>query len=295
MSKSHPLSLLACNVYVSAGQKTSHEKVLVHLLREAQSTCLSLSGDIKKSTGNNHGISITTTSRESPAVQFDESLAHDSFLPTLEQQRVLLSSLAKRNVLPPAVMIVHAYADPAYNRSSFHLAGTRADAIATVASTLAISAIQMLRQEENDDETVDWSSIPENAASTNRNHTQHPFVGHVDHVSVMPLISPTGQDVGNHNNNMVDEFTLSPTFASGRAARAIGTALKRSKLMDEVYYYGDARPLATVRRERTRFFRTGGCADHPTNHSTTPQPQLSTVGAPPEFVENYNISPDAKL
>ena len=282
--------LLACNVYVTAGQKSSHERILLQLLRQAQSMCMSISAasdDNAKSgaENNQHGI-----------------IEDDSFLsclpPTsLEQQQPRLLSLLsteKRRLLP-SVMMVHAYTDAVYNRSSFHLAGTNAgDAIVKVASTLAISAIQMLKDDDDEKEASDTSTSSSSDCTRQHQH-HHPFVGYVDHVSVMPLISPTAeQNVIDNNNTVGDECNrdFQPTSASGMAARAIGKALEQASTIDDVFYYGDAHPfgtpLATVRRERTRFFQTGGFRTEIITKSDISTAQL-TVGAPPQFVENFNI------
>jgi glutamate formiminotransferase len=231
-------SLVACNVYVSAGGKPNHVPILLNLLQEAQEHCTRLAGNSKP----------TTTSST------DTSYA----------------------------AIVHAYADPVYNRSSFHLAGT-AENVANVASNLASQAIQVLRKEMANESSEDVNDLEQ--------ASHHPFVGLVDHVTVMPLAS----DNKNKNNNLQSgtlqpAHSFQPLTASAWAARNIGQRL--SELQVQVYYYGHAHPettpLATIRRERTNFFTSGGLLEP--DNTFQPATNVATVGAPAEgFAENYNV------
>lgn len=164
-----------------------------------------------------------------------------------------LLELAQRG--PTAV--VHAYADGIYNRSSFHLVGEAGQVVET-ATDLALMAIDALRKDTSDLTTA----------------SPHPTVGIVDHIAVMPLF-------GRDSSVATDPFE--PNTPSGWAARKIGTGL--AKLVD-VLYYGSAHPtsksLADVRREQTSFFQS-------TLSHQAPMRQVTTVGAPLGFVENYNI------
>jgi len=170
------------------------------------------------------------------------------------------------------IVVVHAYADGPYDRSSFHLAGQPSPVVA-VASELIKGAIQGL-------------SLTRMYESTDEVASRHPFVGIVDHVSVMPLGNDTSEITdGVKKVRFMDSYSW-----TGSAAREIGSAM--DQLGVEVHYYGDAHPnktpLATVRREQTSFFRSGGL-----NDSSYPMPTskagVATVGAPPSFVENYNV------
>jgi glutamate formiminotransferase len=162
------------------------------------------------------------------------------------------------------ITVVHAYADGPYDRSSFHLAGNPC-AVADVASSLAIHAMDGLL------------ILPK---LTGDEVSRHPFVGLVDHVSVMPL-PPTQTDKS------------SDTSSHGDAALSIGKRLETSGV--QVFYYGDAHPertpLAVVRREQTNFFRSGGLQQNQngTERSTPTEKGVATVGAPATFVENFNI------
>jgi glutamate formiminotransferase len=231
-------SLVACNVYVSAGGKPNHVSILLNLLQQAQEDCTRLDGNNSKPTTTLlHGESRSSTETTSSAA------------------------------------IVHAYADPVYNRSSFHLAGT-AENVANVASNLASQAIQVLRKEMiNELEDCDDQAY------------HHPFVGLVDHVTVMPLASEN--KIFQPGASQPPQI-FQPLTASGWAARSIGQRL--SELQVQVYYYGHAHPettpLATIRRERTNFFTSGGLLEPDSSQPTT---EVATVGAPQVFAENYNI------
>lgn len=163
------------------------------------------------------------------------------------------------------IVVVHAYADPAYNRSSFHLAGQPSPVVA-VAAELAKGAIEAL---------LTIPQVDEDDTST------HPFVGIVDHVAVMPLNDMHETVAGRENDH-----SYKPT---GWAARKIGDMM--DQLGVDVLYYGDAHPdgtpLATVRREQTSFFRSGGLGASSTSSNT--KVGVATVGAPSTFVENYNV------
>jgi hypothetical protein len=265
-------SLVACNVYVSAGGKPHHVPLMLNLLQQAQEHCTELAG------GN------------SKPIELDSNTETTTF-----------SSAA----------IVHAYADPVYNRSSFHLAGT-AENVASVASHLASQAIQVLRKEMANELADD---------NNNDQASHHPFVGLVDHVTVMPLATSSDSDYQNiQPDTDTDTVTVTstsqptahstssavfqPLTASAWAARTIGQRL--SELQVQVYYYGHAHPettpLAIIRRERTNFFTSGGLLLEPTTdltgstHQAPPPPaaaaaplEVATVGAPEGFAENYNI------
>jgi hypothetical protein len=83
---------------------------------------------------------------------------------------------------------------------------------------------------------------------------------------------------------------ISSISAHGNAAMCIGARLQDSGV--QVFFYGDAHPentpLATIRREQTNFFKSGGLAE--TNEAAVfSRIGYATVGAPTTFVENFNI------
>jgi len=88
----------------------------------------------------------------------------------------------------------------------------------------------------------------------------HPTVGVVDHISILPV------DVD---------------FDRGEIARSIGRQIQTTVPSLNILYYGSAHPeglsLAKIRREQTNFFQ---------DRSTT---NALLLGAPPHFVENYNL------
>eukprot|EP00984_Skeletonema_dohrnii_P020466 scaffold9984_cov148-Skeletonema_dohrnii-CCMP3373.AAC.17 len=169
-----------------------------------------------------------------------------------------------------AAAVVHAYADIPYDRSSFHLAG-RSDCVAEVAISLIQNALNEIELKNNN-----------NNDASNKLEARHPFVGLVDHVSVMSI---TSQEI---------RTTTPTTAAAASAARQIGSQIDQSNSNSiKIHYYGMAcpnnTPLATVRR-KTSFFNSGGAHDNNENQ----QQQLyekgeCTIGTPLEFVENYNI------
>ena len=189
------------------------------------------------------------------------------------------------------IVMVHAYADGPYDRSSFHLAGTPSH-VAAVAGTLATNAVKHLL----DYKKQHTSTNSDNDHSTGT--TVHPTVGLVDHISVMPLVQERDDEDD-------DEFTLDQvtnllpltqdddmpdgTVPSGWVARSLGHAMEYAGA--NVLYYGSAHPqqtpLATVRRESTLFFSQSS----PDQHSIAASSAAgqATVGAPSHFTENYNI------
>lgn len=182
------------------------------------------------------------------------------------------------------VAVVHAFADVPYNRSSFHLAG-RSDCVADVAVHLILDSF----------DKIDFDS-------STSSDSAHPFVGLIDHVSVMPLVSFP----------MVVPSLSTKSAASGEtglhisqvaavdAARATGGAISNTQQLANVFYYGLAcpnhTPLAKVRKEKTRFFNSGGSRLNGHGKSTISEDVQTTklkgdctIGVPFHFVENFNI------
>ena len=176
---------------------------------------------------------------------------------------------ACRNV-SPTVVVVHAYADPVYNRSSIHLVGT-AKRIATDAANLACRAFEQLRDVASDYEDI-------------RSKAYHPSVGLVDHIAVMPLTNNNDADSSYAIELLEKNQDDTP---SGWAAKQIGQAMMDHMEEVQIYYYGTAHPykipLAQVRREQTSFLQSNILATKDIHRDIT------TVGAPPHFVENFNI------
>mmetsp|Transcript_27566 Transcript_27566/g.75212 ORF Transcript_27566/g.75212 Transcript_27566/m.75212 type:complete len:364 (-) Transcript_27566:98-1189(-) len=192
-----------------------------------------------------------------------------------------LSKQGKELKQKERVVVVHAFRDGPYDRSSFHLAGSPA-LVADVGSSLAGRAIEALTRfdasyynQSINTMTRTQSSNAPRAEETNDNGStsagqRHPTVGLVDHVSVLPLEDETAGSI------------------TGSVAREIGEIMKT--VGADVLYYGNAHPsgkeLAVVRRESTRFFDTSSA--NPPVAVTNTAGQV-TVGAPPRFVENFNI------
>jgi glutamate formiminotransferase len=197
----------------------------------------------------------------------------------------------KNNSPKERVVVVHAFADGPYDRTSFHLAGTP-DLVAIVGSSLAVSAVEALICFENSSEEDDSRRI-----RNEKEQPIHPTVGLVDHVSVLPLDEDINSNI-DHSAGSDDNDDDNENI-TGSVARKIGEALSSKKNVD-VLYYGRAHPagtpLATVRRESTRFFHS---PDEKKNNSDTENGNVednneisvgqTTVGATDRFVENYNI------
>jgi hypothetical protein len=173
----------------------------------------------------------------------------------------------------PNVVVVHAFADRTYNRTSFHFAAKSAQSLVSVTSELAKAALQEF---QNDQQRITKVS------STTNSEYFHPQVGVVDHISVMSLA-----DYQETNTDMTSSAITDLT----RTAHELG---KRMEDMGQiVHYYGHAHPnnhpLAQVRREKTPFF------DHEKDDSSNylqskeTQSGMCLVGVPKQFVENYNV------
>ena len=248
-------SFVACNIYISAGGHPNHRDMLVGLLGETQELC-HLANNNNNNNDNNNNNSNNNN--------------NDKAEPKASDRRVV---------------VVHAFRDGPYDRSSFHLAGSP-DLVADVGSSLATRAVQALVRLERERER-------EKEETTESIGRRHPTVGLVDHVSVLPL---------DENNDNENENSKQNEFAriAGSVARTIGESLQSSGA--DVLYYGHAHPtgkeLAAVRRDSTGFFEDSKKEETTTSTSSRSRsteriiPKLAgqaTVGAPDRFVENYNI------
>jgi glutamate formiminotransferase len=280
--------LVACNIYISSSAATSSDD------------------------NNNTTTSIGRLGGKSFPIE-TSPLLH-----ILHSSQELCRSLRSKDQ-DSRVAIVHAYADKAYDRSSFHLAG-RANEVAQVSCYVATTALDLLqspasyslqqhkRYEDDDysvgnsnhDDMIHHSHINNNNYVTGTSSlcttpiSQHPRVGLIDHISVMPLV----QDVLHHCNNsnskprensfndysnhlqkltVMDDSTTNdnldgsvnmnnyiPQDASGLTALYIANALEFMGV--RCLPYGTAHPkgvsLATVRREWTDFFKSGSLGLH---------------------------------
>jgi glutamate formiminotransferase len=209
--------------------------------------------------------------------------------------------------------LVHVFCDARYNRSSFHFVGSTLGIIAVVApfcweawTTLERKAARMTA---NADTSSNSSSSPPSSPSSFhhlRSASDHPTVGYVDHVAVLPLTNTIGTFHANHHRVQGSDDEANVT---GMTAMTIGQYLEardQSRAARvRVLYYGsacpDRTPLAAVRRNQTNFFQQQQQQHHHQQQSTTtvttptsaaiessPPPSV-TIGAPGMFVENYNI------
>jgi glutamate formiminotransferase len=247
LARSELKTLVACNIYIAAGGDTLlHRPILVSAVRRAQDL-------IRQEVSLKSTVSIGKDGSESTAVKEKN--------PWVE------------NALVGAV--VTAYTDPVYNRSSVYLAGT-ASVIAKVASDLAVTTVQELRTlPNNDPATVSYNAV-----------AQHPCIGLIDHVRVMPLFE-VGQSL---EFNVEEGDGWAP---AGRAARHIARAM-REQLGMTVFLYGMAHPefrtLAEVReKHRKKFKRISGILPPKHSGAGKPRPEAVTVGAPQEFIDCHHI------
>ena len=172
----------------------------------------------------------------------------------------------------PAALLVHSFVDHTYNRSSFHWAGL-ADSIAHV-TTLVAQAMLDDRTTTLVSSTTSRCTTTAASTTTKKNDAdddhQHPSVGMVDHIAVLPL----------HDDDDDASWVTSTT------AKRIGSSLEDQQT---VLYYGGAHPeaysLAHVRRTQTDFFRTKNSSSQGEERAY----RTVVVGSPPFFVENYNI------
>lgn len=248
-------AIVACNIYITAS--VSHSSILLGLLRRAQDRCRRLRRRQRDRDG--HRDEGASSSR---------------------------NGAPSGNERTAPVAMIHAYADAPYDRSSFHLAG-RPDCVSDVASRLICGALN----------EIEFDGDPNNANGNDESgedrRSRHPYVGLVDHVSVMPVTYParaSGESTDGHSHGE----------AAAKAAREIGRRMTETKLVN-VHYYGMAcannTPLPVVRREKTSFFKSGDAVDVPSEeHETAPTrlPKVvfkgdTTIGTPVNFVENFNI------
>jgi len=160
-------------------------------------------------------------------------------------------------------LVVHAFTDVVYHRTSFHLAGSE-EKLTSVVSHLVHDAQQMFSLSQQD---------PQQQPQEERH--DHPQVGLIDHIAVMPLLiqknrtdNDTSGSADKPEKANDDHKAFVPASPWGRAARAIGNSilLRQQQGQDEarptiktrVLFYGDAdchqTSLAEVRRNKTTFF-----------------------------------------
>ena len=159
MSSATAATMVACNIYITAS--SSHKSTLLRILRNAQEQCERLRRVVCAGT--------TATTMRQQRGDGGSSIGSNGITSSS-------SSLV-------VVGVIHAHADIPYDRSSFHLAG-RSDCVALVANELIRTAL-------ND---IDIDILPKTTTTTTTksttiggNNTRHPYVGLVDHVSIMPL------------------------------------------------------------------------------------------------------------
>jgi hypothetical protein len=191
---------VACNIYISSSCSAG----------TGATTATSSSTDPTAAAAANNHVSHAKNGLHIAAAS--SSSHHPLLLQVLDSSQELCRQLRSKDQ-NARIAIVHAYADKAYDRSSFHLAG-RAKEVAQVSSHVATTAIDLLvpsllmqsrhvqtptqipndapQQQQDGNDGCDM--VHSNAPGTTRircasSASRHPLVGLVDHVSVMPLVS----------------------------------------------------------------------------------------------------------
>lgn len=332
-------ALVACNIYISAAAScTSHPATLLSLLQRAQDHCLhirqSYYGKVRDGDGiDGHHNEIDFTKCHNNAHASTNNVIQKTI--QSHQSQLQNAPTTTKNITYPCsapVAIIHAYADIPYDRSSIHLAGY-SECVADVATRIISNALHDLDScvenssgdNDNTDDRIEEKKNDKNKIKDvvnndsneySRGKTRHPFVGLIDHVSVMPLAWPYAseksadsqsvEDASIEENQNVTNLAAARD-AAAHAARQIGESLSQSELV-KVHYYGLAcpnnTPLATVRREKTSFFNSGGAQNQkhinqtdfsplhsPSSPSAMARPigGSTTIGTPSNFVENFNI------
>ncbi|KAL7519850.1 hypothetical protein ACHAWX_004599 [Stephanocyclus meneghinianus] len=277
-------ALVACNIYIASA---SSDSVLQNLLMRAQSHCQYI-----REHGASKSNSDATREKLPDKSNSDVGCAIRGYGWQSNQivtgrDNPTMSGCHRYTKTMYPVAIIHAYADVSYNRSSFHLAG-RSDCVADAAVHLILNSFDQI--------DFDCSA---------QNDSAHPFVGLIDHVSVMPLVSFPVSDNAPSSENIISEqdgLKLSQRAAVD-AAKAIGNAITNSQQhAANVFFYGLAcpnmTPLAKVRKEMTSFFNSGSLISNLDNNVEPRNLKGDcTIGVPPNFVENFNIrmSPNVSI
>jgi len=177
---------VACNIYISAGGggDDASSDFLIQLLQQAQKECTRLCHRQRKKKEQDQLFPATI-------IHHDSSTGSSSTTatPTTSSSSTLSSSSSSPSTVSSSsssssVTIVHAYTDGPYQRSSFHLAGSPL-LVTQLATSIAIQAVQQLQQLKS---TKQQQEEDDNNCNSN---TAHPTVGLVDHISILPLLSPS--------------------------------------------------------------------------------------------------------
>jgi glutamate formiminotransferase len=244
--------LIGCNIYVTTGGDEQHIPLLNDLVQRTQKNFEEKSS--KKYVRNLSPKSLD----EITEIEMETSLIEDD-----ESERYDLG------------VLVHVYTDPVYNRTSFHLAGTAEIILDVAIDLIQQSVIELRKLQDSLDPSIHVLA--------------HPHIGLVDHVAVVPLITGEEARILDANTMFVPHFIL--THAAN-VARKIGKAM-RDTLNIHIFFYGLAQPkkisLFKVRQRRTNFFKTNGKITTGSMEPNIPTTESCTVGAPDEFVENYNV------
>jgi Formiminotransferase domain, N-terminal subdomain len=289
---------IACNVYISAGGNSMYDQpILKKLLNRLQSVC--------------YDISSSSSSKNNQQQHEQQLQQQQDKYPSFNEIFQIHNNNKNKNNSNSSndqvVVVVHAYIDPVYDRSSFHLAGTPWG-VAVAVTDLVSNTFQQFATTRT---TTKATTIEQNNQSSSS--TQHPTIGLVDHISILPLIpNESNNDLNDkslsNKHSQLDSTsnnTINSSFSvTGKVAKLIGTELiKLYPSSFNVLWYGYAHPngmsLAWVRKNESNFFQSGSSSKSKTNTTSTRSNSCTdnninnigscTIGAPSYFVENYNI------
>ena len=245
--------LIGCNIYITAGGEDRHVPLLTKLVQRAQTL-------FQEKSSKTYVQNLPPQS----LMDISEEEMERSLIERTEEERYNLG------------ILVHAFTDKVYNRTSLHLAGTPEIILDVAKDLIQLTIVELRNLVDTNGELINSS-------------TQHPHVGLVDHVAVVPLV--TGME-----SRILDPYTtFAPMFISTHGAdvaRKLGKFI-RDHLNMNVFFYGLAHKnkisLVKVRKRRTNFFKSEGKIVTGSMEANTPTMESCTVGAPEEFVENYNV------
>lgn len=257
--------LIGCNIYITAGgDRQHHAPILTAVIQRAQS--------LFREKSSKYFLP------SSPTVDAEKDDMEGSQIDTPRNE--------ERSELG---VLTHAYTDQVYNRTSLHLAGTPEIILDVASDLIQLLVVELRKLVVHTDATTKEGEEGEGDTTIIRPNTAHPNVGLIDHVAVVPLV--TGAEA-----QVLDSTTFAPHFIQthgANVARKLGLFM-RDNCNIHVFYYGLAHrnniSLVKIRKRRTSFFLSDGHREATMSlDPESPNLDSCTVGAPEEFVENYNL------
>ncbi len=243
--------LVACNIYVSAGQ-ARWAPFLLDLLNDAQQECTRLRQQQQhqpQQQQQSTSLAVVHAYADGP---YDRSSFH------IAGSSTLVASLAS-HIAVTAVKTLHSLRQQELNKTlDERYVGTAAHPTVGLVDHVAVLPLS-----------------PQLVDSLTMTLSHDEWI-HDYQQDVPPNL--------NANCQLLNPST--PTVPTGWVARTVGMALEQAGVQVMEYGYADPNqtPLAQVRKRNTQFFKA-----LPSLSSATLLVGQSTVGAPTHFVENYNI------